>query len=367
MTVDRHTTGDMQPYIYRTDDYGQTWTADRRARRGRAGLCARDQGGPGQPDLLFPGTEFGLWISIDGGERWAQFKRGNFPAVAVRDIVVQPRDQDLVLATHGRGIWIVDDITPSATPGWGRSGAEAAFLPGRPVQQRIQGSGGWPTGDASFNGGNPAGGAVITYYQHKRHMFGRIKPPGAGCAGAVVDTIPASARRGINRVTWSMRVKPPELPPAAQVAQAGFTGRACCPVLYTVRLTKGDKTFETTLPVALDRRATFTEGDRKAQNDAAMRVHALFGSMTALVGASTPFVRPRIGNWGRRCRRPTQPSAGGGDGDEGGWRTRAPSDARGGAITGEERLRGEHANELYNAILSFKAVPPTTRWSASTC
>ncbi len=67
------------------------------------------------PQLLFLGTEFGLWISVDGGAHWAQFKGGDIPAVAVRDLAVQPRDNDLVLATHGRGIWIVDDITPLAS------------------------------------------------------------------------------------------------------------------------------------------------------------------------------------------------------------------------------------------------------------
>ena len=65
-------------------------------------------------NLLFLGTEFGLWISIDGGQHWAQYKGSNFPAVAVRDIAVQPRDGDLVLATHGRGIWIIDDISSAA-------------------------------------------------------------------------------------------------------------------------------------------------------------------------------------------------------------------------------------------------------------
>ena len=62
--------------------------------------------------LLYVGTEFGLWISNDGGKTFAQFKAGDFPAVAVRDIAIHPRDHDLVLATHGRGIWIVDDLTP---------------------------------------------------------------------------------------------------------------------------------------------------------------------------------------------------------------------------------------------------------------
>ena len=87
--------------------------------------------------LMYAGTEFGLGISPDDGASWAQFKGGDFPAVSVRDLVVQSRDGDLVLATHGRGIWIIDDLTPlrSLTPGILQQ--EAAFLPTRPQHQRI--------------------------------------------------------------------------------------------------------------------------------------------------------------------------------------------------------------------------------------
>ena len=79
-------------------------------------------------NVLFLGTEFGLWISVDGGQRWAQYKGTDFPAVPVDDIVVQARESDLVLATHGRGIWIVDDISPlrSLTPEVMTQGSDAA-------------------------------------------------------------------------------------------------------------------------------------------------------------------------------------------------------------------------------------------------
>src|SRR5215218_169390 len=357
VAVDRHTMGDMTPYIFRTDDDGQTWRRIAGPDLGLRGYVHVIREDLVSPDLLFAGTEFGLWISIDGGARWAQFKPGNFPAVAVRDLIVQPRDHDLVLATHGRGIWIVDDITPLRHLAADVLASEAAFLPARPVQQRIQGSGGWPIGDASFSGGNPEGGAVITYYQRTRHMFGRISLEVLDANGGIVDTIPASARRGINRVTWSMRVKPPEVPPAAQIAQAGFNGPRVLPGVYTLRLTKGDKTFETTLPVGLDRRATFSEGDRKAQYDAAMRVHALFGSMTALARrinairdaadrelSSLPPADP--------ARKSVEALATKVDG----IRKRVVATTEGGAITGEERLR-EHADQLYSAILSYEGRP----------
>ena len=357
VAVDRHTMGDMTPYLFRTDDDGQTWQRIAGPEQGLRGYVHVIREDVVTPDLLFAGTEFGLWMSIDRGAAWAQFKPGNFPAVAVRDLVVQPRDHDLVIATHGRGLWIVDDITPLRSLAGEVLASEAAFLPTRPVQQRIQGSGGWPGGDASFSGDNPESGAVITYYQRTRHLFGKIGLQVLDANGAVVDTIPASARRGINRITWSMRVKPPEVPPAAQLAQAGFNGPRVLPGRYTVRLTKGDKTYDTTLPLALDRRATFTETDRKAQYEAAMRIHALFGSMTALVRRvnglreaadrevqSLPAADP--------ARRPLEALAA--KADE--VRKRVVATTEGGAITGEERLR-EHADQLYSAILSYEGRP----------
>src|SRR5436305_382253 len=111
--------------------------------------------------MLFLGTEFGLWISIDGGKQWAQFKGNHFPAVAVRDLAIHPRDNELVLATHGRGIWIVDDITPlrALTPQsmW----QEVASVQARPQMQRSEGTGGWAEGAATFSGDNPPDAAVI--------------------------------------------------------------------------------------------------------------------------------------------------------------------------------------------------------------
>src|SRR5438477_11784024 len=134
---DRHTFGDMDPYVFKTTDYGKSWTP----------VIAKDSGVRGYahvikedtllPNLLFAGTEFGLWISPDGGKQWAQYKGHEFPNVAVRDIVVQPRESDLVLATHGRGIWIVDDITPLRKLTPEVLAQDAVFLEGKPTQQRF--------------------------------------------------------------------------------------------------------------------------------------------------------------------------------------------------------------------------------------
>ena len=114
----------------RRRDYGKTWSAlvspkDAKGLRGYVHVIKQD---PVKPELLYAGTEFGLWISIDGGKHWAQFKGGDFPAVAVRDMAFQNRDASLALATHGRGIWIIDDLTPLRALDAKSLDSEAAFL-----------------------------------------------------------------------------------------------------------------------------------------------------------------------------------------------------------------------------------------------
>jgi len=154
-----------------------------------------------------------------------------------------------------------------------------------------------------------------------------------------------------------MREKPPRVPPAAQIAFAGTRGPRLVPGVYTVRLTKAGKVSETKLTVGLDRRAKFSAADRKAQFDAAMKVHALFGEESSLMdriislrkalaqsGAALPegdSLRKNVSDF---------------DGKVDAVRKKIAATTEGGAITGEERLR-EHTDQLYGAILSYEGKP----------
>ena len=356
---DRHTFGDMAPYVFKTTDFGKTWTPlvtpqDPKSVRGYAHVIKEDLV---KPDLLFLGTEFGLWVSIDGGKSWAQFKGNHFPAVAVRDLAIHPRDNDLVLATHGRGIWIIDDITPlrALTPDLLKQ--DVAFVSARPVQQRIEGQGGWANGDAVFVGENPPDAAVINYYQRERHLFGKMKLEILDSSGRVVDQLPASKRPGLNRVMWTMRAKPPRVPPAAQIAVAGIRGPRLVPGDYTVRLTKAGKVYDTKLTVGLDRRAKFSSADRKAQFDAAMRVVALFGDESAFMDRIIGL-RQALAQTGAAVPEgdPLRKQISDFDGKVDAVRKKIVATTEGGAITGEERLR-EHTDQLYGAILSYEGKP----------
>ena len=354
---DRHSFGDMAPYVYKTTDYGKSWALIAGAKQGLRGYAHVVREDTVKPDLLFVGTEFGLWVSPDGGKQWAQFKGGNFPAVAVRDVVVQPRESDLVLATHGRGIWITDDITPLRELSDSLLGKEAAFVKARPTQQRFEVQGGWAEGAAKFNGDNPPDGAVITYYQKSRHLFGKIKIEILDPAGKVIDTVPASKRRGFNRVVWSMRAPPPRVPPAAQIAGNATQGPRIVPGTYMVRITKNDKVYETPLQIDLDRRAKYKPAERQQNFDAAMRVSKLFGEMTDVVVqanmlraalaqrsaklGSNDALKPKLAELDRKA-------------DE--VRKKIVATKEGGAITGEERLR-EHADTVYGTLTTYEGRP----------
>ena len=275
----------------------------------------------------------------------------------MRDLVIQPRTNGLVLATHGRGIWIIDDITPLRALTPDILTKEGVFISAEPVQQRTQGNGGWPEGEATFIGDNPPDGAVITYYQKTRHLFGKLKLEVLDASGRVIDELPASKRPGLNRVVWSMTEKPPRVPPAAQLATAGIRGPRVLPGVYTVRMTKAGNVSETKLTIGLDRRAKFTVEDRKAQFDAAMKVHALFNDESALMDrilalrgsiAKATSSLP-AGDASRKLLTDF-------DGKVDAVRKQIVATTEGGAITGEERLR-EHTDQLYGAILSFEGKP----------
>jgi photosystem II stability/assembly factor-like uncharacterized protein/outer membrane lipoprotein-sorting protein len=357
VTFDRHTYGDMTPWVCKTTDYGKTWTRIVGPGQGVRGYAHVVKEDAVKPSLLFVGTEFGLWISPDGGVNWAEFKGGDFPSVAVREVQVHPRDHDLVIATHGRGIWIIDDLTPLRSLTGEVMARDASFLPGRPVQQRMPANGGWSEGDASFAGQNPTGGAVITYYQRTRHLFGQIKLEIFGPDGKLVDTMTPTKRRGLNRASWSMQVKPPRVPRAAQIAFNSALGPRVPPGTYTVRLTKGGQVIETKLEIGVDRRAPYGPAERKEQFDAVMRAHALFNEMSALVdkidaarGAAAERAKtvPEKDPRAQKLRDLAEKLDA--------VKKKIVATKEGGAITGEERIR-ENLDIVYGALMGWEGKP----------
>jgi photosystem II stability/assembly factor-like uncharacterized protein len=356
-TFDLHAFGDMRPYAYKSTDYGKTWTSlvgPDSPVRGYAHVIREDLV---NPNLLFLGTELGLWVSLDGGAQWSRYKGGDFPSVAVRDLAIHPRDNDLVIGTHGRGIWIIDDITPLRALTPAALAKDVVFMRARPTVQKLSANGGWVNGDAAFVGPNPPDAAVITYYLQKRHIFGDMKIEVLDAAGKLVGVVPTAKRRGLSRVTWSMRRPPPRVPPAASAAFGAAYGPRVLPGTYTVKMTKDNQVYTTPLRVVPDPRTTHTLADRRAQFALSTRLVGMLGDMSFAVERMNG-VRAALED--RASKLPT--------GDALAQRLRDASASadvlrkkivatkEGGMITGEERLR-ENLADLYGAVIFYDGRP----------
>ena len=358
-SFDLHTFGDMRSYAYKSTDFGKTWSPLVGAEspvRGYAHVIKEDLV---NRDLLFLGTELGLWVTLDGGKQWAHYKGGDLPAVAVRDLAIHPRDDDLVIATHGRGIWIIDDIRPLRALTPATLTATAAFLQVKPAVQRMPAFGGWANGDATFVGPNPPDEAVITYYQRRRHIFGDLKIEVFDQAGKLVGTVPSGKRRGLSRVTWSMRLKAPTVPPAASASFGAAFGPRVLPGTYTVRMSKDKDVFTTRLQVVADPRARYPLADRQAQFALALKLSGLLGDMTFAVERMNG-VRQALDD--RAAKLPSGDSLAarlnGASSAVDLLRKKIVATKEGGMITGEERLR-ENLADLYGNVAVFYEGRPT--------
>lgn len=356
-TFDGHAVGDMKSYIYRTGDYGHTWqplaTPDV---KGYAHIVREDLV---NRDLLFAGTEFGLFISLDGGKQWAQFKGGDFPNVAVRDIAIHPRDNDVILATHGRGVWIIDNITPLRNLTPEVLAQDSTFVDGGPQVMRIPASEDPPFGNAQYVGKNPSDDAQITYYQKKRHIFGDLKFEVYDDAGRLISTIPGNNRRGLNRVAWPTRAPAPKLPAAAGLVENLFAllGPRVLPGTYTVKMINNKDTFTTKLELVPDPRSKHSMEDRKLQHATVMKLYGMLGDLTYQVD--------RIADTRDQARaRSAKLSAGDAlkarldafASSAEAIRGKIVATKEGGGITGEERIR-EQLGDLYGNVNEYEGRP----------
>ncbi|MFN8011974.1 MAG: hypothetical protein U0P81_11305 [Holophagaceae bacterium] len=354
---DGHAGGDMKTYVLRTDDFGKTWTSLATPElQGYAHVIKQD---PVKPDLLYLGTEAGLFVSVDGGKAWAQFKGSDMPAVAVRDLAIHPREHDLVLATHGRGLWIIDDLTAlrALTPQTLQK--DVALLPTRPNAKLDMASDGWMEGDAVYEGQDRPGGAAIAYWQRKRHLVGDLRVEILGAKGEVLQTLSGNKRRGFNRIYWNRLMQAPRAATGANLFD-GFIG-AGPEVLegtYTVRLTKNKEVLTAPLVIEADPQSPWTRKDREAKFGTGM---AMFAMVEDLAFRAQQVLDLKAGIAERLARAPEaalqgrlQALAGEAEKVRG---VLVSTKEAGGAITGEERLR-EKLAKLYNRVL-FQPGPPS--------
>ena len=355
-TFDGHAMGDMKPYVYKTADFGKTWTSlGTDTISGYAHTVKQD---PVNPDLLFAGTEMGLYISADGGSRWARFT-GKLPKVAVRDLAIHPRESDLILATHGRGIYIVDDITPLRSLTREALEADVTMLPARPSPMIIPAAIQDFPGDDEFVGANPEEAATIVYYLKKRHLIGDMKLEVYNDKGEKVASLPAGKRRGMNRVSWPMRLPPPKLPGANSLVLQPFAmmGPRVPAGTYTVKLIQGDKTYTSQVELAPDPRSTHTAEDRALQQQTARELYDLLSRLTYLAEVTVTVrdqARERAGALpkGDKLRGRLEALATSFESQ----RATLVATSEGGWLSGERQLR-EKLGELYGGVNGYEGRP----------
>jgi photosystem II stability/assembly factor-like uncharacterized protein len=202
LAVDAHRSGDYAPLLYRTADLGRTWSsvAGDLPAGGPVKVVRED---PKRPDLLFAGTEFGLFASLDRGARWTPL--GGLPTVAVDDILIHPRDRDLVAATHGRSLYVIDDIGALAELTPEVAAREAHLFTPAPALARhlLPGFGDW-NGGAIYRGENPPAGATFTYWV--REATGEpVKIRITDARDQAVAKLEAPGLPGLGRVTWDLK------------------------------------------------------------------------------------------------------------------------------------------------------------------
>ena len=257
VSFERHMFDDFRPYIFKTTDGGKNWTniAGNLPAKAYVQIVRED---PKNTNLIYAGTELGLFATYDNGRNWLPLNLKNLPNVAVHDIVVHPRENDLILATHGRSIWIFDDATviQQMTPQILDSSAHLFSV--RPGLRFASTFTRYGIGDKVFTGPNPAAGAAITYYlKEKLDEKAEFKMQVFDRDGKLVQDIERPSReKGLNRITWNLRFGGPEIrrPPTPEQVAFGFgpRGPLALPGTYTLKMTVAGKVYEQPVEVRLD-------------------------------------------------------------------------------------------------------------------
>lgn len=273
VTFDGHRQGDMKTYVFKTTDLGKTWTAlVTEDIEGYAHIIREDLK---NQNLLFLGTEFGLYISLDAGKSWSRFEN-NVPKVGIRDMVIHPREDALVIGSHGRGVIILDDITPLRQLSSEVLAKKFHFLETKPTILRDPGSGGgWFSGAGNFVGANPNSSAKIIYYMSKRHTFGKMYVEVYDEKDKLLKKLPAGKRAGINVVTLSTSIPPPKSAPTnnRNALFGSFFGPSLAAGKYKVKVVKGKEEFVSNFTLMNDPQSPYSQEGRAYQRKLAFQLY----------------------------------------------------------------------------------------------
>ncbi|HEX7420016.1 MAG TPA: hypothetical protein VF505_09030, partial [Thermoanaerobaculia bacterium] len=330
IVLDNHRREDLASYVYRTTDYGKTWTS--LVTKDIQGYALSIEQDPVDSDLLFLGTEFGLFFSQDGGKSWMKWKHG-IPTTSVMGLIVHPRENDLVVATHGRSLFVIDDIRPLRTVSK-ETLAKSAYMFDVPDAQqfrRRQHKGPRFPADAEYRGANRPYGAIVTYSlnlpdlplqtdekererkQKQREAARRPRVDESGvpalsaepekeaddskeprvdftvtdAAGKVIRKFKGPAQLGVSRATWDLTrdaFKQPPRPTEDNEEEGGRNrGPEVPPGTYTVAMKFRGAEAKQAVRVVADPRQDVPPADRTAKWNAILRAGQLQESVTEAI------------------------------------------------------------------------------------
>jgi photosystem II stability/assembly factor-like uncharacterized protein len=259
---DGHTKNDYQAYAYKTTDYGKTWTSI--ITKDIDGFTRSLQEDYENENLLFLGTEKGLYITVDGGKNWSKFEN-NMPAASVFYLDLHKKTNDLVMATHGRGIIILDDISTLRQINQDVLKKDVHFFKTKSFPKYEESSFGGTASELEFVGPNPNTSAQIIYYLKKRNSFGKMEIEIQDANGKKIVKLPASNQKGINIVSWSFNEKGPKSAQGKTIDYSGFTTPMVPAGTYKAVLTKGKETFVHEFEVTNDPKSAISTASREEQ------------------------------------------------------------------------------------------------------
>jgi len=273
---DGHTKNDKTPYAFKTSDFGKTWSS----------IITEDVGGFVRsmqedlvnPELLFLGTETGLYVSINGGSNWSKFTN-NMPAVAVHHLEMQAKTNDLVMATHGRGVIILDDVSPLRELTNEVLEKEVHFFSSKPFTLIEESGFGGASSELQYVGPNKNRSASIIYYLKKRHIFGKMNFEIYDESGKLVKEMSAGKSKGINIVNWDYLLTSPKIATGKTFTFGGFTAPRASAGKYKVVLNKGKKQYETELVVEYDKSSLLSAADRKLHKEVTTKLFDMSESL----------------------------------------------------------------------------------------
>jgi hypothetical protein len=259
-----YSSNDYSPYTYKTTDFGKSWksiiTAD------VDGFVRNIQEDFVNENLLFLGTEKGLYTTIDGGANWSHFTN-KMPNVAIHYMELNKKTNDLIMATHGRGIIILDDISPLRQINQEILKKDLHFFELKDAVIEEQSNFGQTASQLEFVGNNPTSNAQIIYYLKKRHTLGKMDIEIQDENGKKITSLNPGKQKGINVVNWNYNMKTPKTAAGKTLDYSGFTAPRVQEGTYKVLITKGKETYMHSFKVVNDPKSAISASDRLKQKE----------------------------------------------------------------------------------------------------